>query len=144
MTTRKYIGGCHCGNIVFEMELADQPDRYNPRACDCDFCRMHGASYLSDPRGRLVVRVKESAELGRYRQGSGTADCLVCRTCGVLVGVACEIEGQLYATVNARTVRAGGFGREMVVSPKSLTAEEKIRRWREVWFSGVRIEGLKQ
>lgn len=140
MRMHSCAGGCHCGNLAFELELPEPPRVYNPRACDCDFCRAHGAAYLSDPGGKLVIRVKDPASLGRYRQGSGTAACLFCKSCGVLIGVACEIDGELYATVNVRAVHGAEFGPEQTVSPKTLTAEEKIRRWREAWFSGVRIE----
>ena len=139
----KCTGGCHCGNLGIELELPAPFPSYNPRACDCDFCRAHAAAYLSDPEGKLVLRVRDPHNLSRYRQGSGTAECLICKSCGVLIGVACEIDGELYATVNVRAIRDGDFGAEMVVSPKSLTAEEKIRRWRKVWFGGVRIEGVE-
>src|ERR1700692_2772561 len=27
-------GGCHCGNILVDLELASAPGAYSPRACD--------------------------------------------------------------------------------------------------------------
>ena len=76
MNMYTYKGGCHCGNISFDMQLAGSANGYGPRACDCSFCRAHAATYVSDPRGKLHVRVNDAAHLGRYRQGSGIADFL--------------------------------------------------------------------
>ncbi len=133
-------GGCHCGNIRVELELARAPDSYHPRACDCDFCRQHNAAYVSDPQGSLALRIKDEHLSGRYRQGSGQAEFLFCKNCGVLAGVFYRNDGRLYAAVNAKAVGGGeAFGAEQPVSPKTLSASEKVRRWREVWFPNVSI-----
>jgi hypothetical protein len=133
-------GGCHCGNIILRIELMRAPDTYNPRACDCDFCRKHGASYVSDPHGSLLVQVADQREIVMYRQGSGIAECLVCRICGVLVGACYRSEGQIYGTVNAKAVDAGtAFGAEQSVSPKQLPVNEKEDRWKRLWFPAVTI-----
>ncbi len=143
MATHKYIGGCHCGNIALEMEITGKPDSYNPRACDCDFCRKHAASYVSDPHGKLVILVKNEANLGKYRQGSEIASCLICKICGVLVGVCYEEHGHLYATVNSKAIGNGAdFGEETIVSPKTLNDQEKIQRWKNVWFADVGIKWI--
>jgi hypothetical protein len=133
-------GGCHCGNIVLRIELTRTPDAYNPRACDCDFCRKHGASYVSDPQGSLLVEIADEREILMYRQGSAIAECLVCRMCGVLVGACYRGEGQIYGVINAKAVDAGtAFGAEQVVSPKQLSGSEKEDRWKRLWFPSVRI-----
>ncbi|HEX9778458.1 MAG TPA: hypothetical protein VGA63_09955 [Geopsychrobacteraceae bacterium] len=131
-------GRCHCGNIRVDIELSKAPNEYGPRACDCDFCRKHDASYISDPHGSLHIEVKDSQRLGRYRQGSETAECLLCTRCGVLVGVIYQDGERRYATVNSRVIDNDvGFGEKRSVSPKVLSANEKIRRWKELWFSNV-------
>jgi hypothetical protein len=133
-------GGCHCGNIALRIELTREPDAYNPRACDCDFCRKHGASYVSDPQGSLLVEIADEREIGMYRQGSAIAECLVCKICGVLVGAFYRAEGHIYGTVNAKAVDAGtSFGAEQVVSPKRLSGGEKEDRWKRLWFPSVKI-----
>lgn len=133
-------GGCHCGNIHVVVELPNAPGDYCPRACDCEFCRKHGASYVSDPLGSLRIEVENSQFLGRYRQGCGMAECLFCAKCGVLVGVLYQESGHLYATVNsAALVGDGGFGEKKSVSPRLLAASEKIGRWKELWFSNVTL-----
>src|SRR5579863_1627490 len=137
----KVNGGCHCGNIRLELELTSAPATYRPRACDCDFCRKHAAAYISDPGGSLVIRIRDSRELRRYRQGAGLAEYLFCASCGVFVGVVYSDEGKLYGSVNARAVGTGeAFGPEQVVSPKQLSADEKSRRWRDIWFAKVEVQ----
>ncbi len=133
-------GGCHCGNILVDIELARAPHTYNPRACDCGFCRKHGASYVSDAQGSLVIRIKDERASGKYRQGSGQAEFLFCGICGVLVGVSYRSDGRLYAAVNTRILDAqANFGAERPASPKSLPASEKAARWRDIWFSDVSV-----
>ena len=133
-------GGCHCGNIRVELEMTRPPEAYNPRTCDCDFCSKHGAAYVSDPKGALRIRLKEEGQTSRYRQGSGQAELLLCRNCGVLASALFNEDGRLYAAVNARVVeRAAQFGTPQAVSPKTLSAGEKVRRWQDIWFPNVSI-----
>jgi hypothetical protein len=133
-------GACHCGNIVLRIELTRPPDAYNPRACDCDFCRKHGASYVSDPQGSLLVQIADDREIVMYRQGSGIAECLVCGICGVLAGACYRGEGQMYGVVNAKAVDAAtAFGAEQAASPKQLSDSEKEDRWKRLWFPAVTI-----
>ena len=133
-------GGCHCGNLRIEMTLSRDARSYQPRACDCDFCRMHGAAYVSDPEGSLFVRIKATPDRGSYRQGSGQADLVYCRQCGVLVGAFYEAEGRLYATINARIIEEPRpFAAEQTASPKTLSGEEKATRWRDIWFCNVNV-----
>src|SRR5690242_12674989 len=123
-------GGCHCGNVRIAARLTREPAEYVPRACDCDFCRKHGAAYVSDPRGAVRIRVAAEADCSRYRQGSGSAEFLVCRRCGVLVAVVHRsaagrqtIDDVLYATLNSRALAvAMDFAPEQVVSPQRLSA----------------------
>jgi hypothetical protein len=134
-------GGCHCGNIVVELELTQPPASYRPRACDCEFCRKHGAAYVSDPAGALRIRVKDPGQTGRYRQGSGTAELLLCRHCGVLVAPLYSHAGRLHAAVNAQVIDiATHFGASQPVSPRTLSAGEKVQRWQDLWFSNVSID----
>jgi hypothetical protein len=131
-------GGCYCGNILLKLELAHPPGHYNPRACDCGFCRKHGAAYLSDPQGSLRIHIEDPQQVNRYRQGNELADMLLCTRCGVLVGALYRDEGRVYATVNAKTVAAAeSFGAEQAVSPKQLSGEEKVARWKKLWFADV-------
>lgn len=134
-------GSCHCGNIQIRMALTRAPAEYKPRACDCEFCRKHGASYVSDPAGSLVVNVDKAASLRKYRQGSNTADMLICGNCGVLIGGAYQTEGRTFAAINTRIVDDGAvFGESQSASPKILSADEKISRWKKLWFADVKFD----
>lgn len=133
-------GGCHCGNVQVKLELTRQPAAYHPRACDCDFCRKHAAAYLSDPRGTLAIRVRDASNMGAYRQGNSLAECLVCRNCGVMVGVIYRRGGPVIGAVNVKAIEGGAnFAAEQPVSPKALSGEEKIARWQDIWFPNVII-----
>ena len=133
-------GGCYCGNIHLDVSLSREPAEYSPRACDCDFCQKHGSAYVSDRRGSLRITVGNELEVSRYRQGSNTAEMLVCRTCGVLVGALYREGERLFGTVNARALDCrASFGADKSVSPKSLSADVKAQRWRDIWFADVAV-----
>lgn len=136
----KYTGSCHCGNISVVMHLAGNPGAYAPRACDCDFCRKHAAAYLSDPQGKLAITVRDADRAGHYRQGSGSAEFLLCTRCGVLIGVCYAEAGRRYAAVNVRILDEPGlFAAETPVSPRLLAVNDKIARWKAAWFADVSI-----
>jgi hypothetical protein len=133
-------GGCHCGNIRVELQLPREPRAYAPRACDCDFCRKHGAAYVSDPHATLTLWIRDERSAGGYAQGSAQAEMLLCRECGVLVGALHRADGQIYGVVNARALDGGTrFGTEQPVSPRTLSAADKVKRWQEIWCSNVSI-----
>lgn len=136
---RTVEGGCHCGNVTVCLELTGDLASYEPRSCDCDFCRMHGSAYISDSRGQLRIRIEEEDRFRRYRQGAEKADMLFCANCGVLVG-ACYKEGEkLFAVVNVR-ILSQEFGPTVDISPKRLGPEKKVQRWKKIWFGDVRFE----
>lgn len=140
MTAHTYTGECHCGNITLAMDITGDPASYTPRACDCDFCMKAGAKYLSDPNGRLTVTVKDAALLNRYRHGSRSAEFYICGNCGVLAAVGYEEQGRRYATVNVNALDdSSGFGAAQPVSPKTLSADDKIKRWKKIWFADVSL-----
>lgn len=90
-----YSGRCHCGALRFAFET-EAP--LAPRACQCGFCRRHGARTVSDPAGSAVLSL--GPEAIRYRFGSATTDFLICGRCGVYVGAAAEIGGAHFVTLN--------------------------------------------
>ena len=125
------------------MRLSRAADSYQPRACDCDFCTLHSAAYISDPQGALAIQVKDAGKLTRYRQGSGQAEFLLCAECGVLAAVVYEQGGRRYGAANVRAFEGGKpFGVSQAVSPKQLGADEKSARWQSVWFKDVAITSI--
>lgn len=131
-----FDGGCHCGNIRVQVALSREPHDYQPRACDCGFCQAHGAAYLSDAAGSLAIEWREAP--GRYRHGSRNAEFLFCRQCGVLVAVTYEADGRTFAALNVRALGTdAGFAAEAPASPQQLAPEQRIERWKKLWFADV-------
>ena len=75
------------------------------RACECRFCRGHGARTVSDPHGSVTFRIADASKLQRYRFGLRTADFLVCRACGVYIGSVLTSPRGQFATLNVNTLR---------------------------------------
>jgi hypothetical protein len=136
-------GGCHCGNITLSVELPGAPGSYGPRACDCEFCRRHGALWVSDPQGSLRIRIRDEGETSRYVQGDRLAHMLLCRNCGVLVSALWR-EQRLHAVVNACVLDArDAFAAPQPVSPRTLSAKAKTSRWQSIWFADVTVESVE-
>lgn len=132
-------GGCHCGNIRVSVELERAPDGYAPRTCDCEFCRKHGAAWLSDPRGSLTIQIRDERDTSRYTQGDRLAEMLLCRNCGVLVGALWR-EQRLYGVVNSGVLDGPvAFAAAQPVSPRTLSAGAKMSRWQSIWFANVTL-----
>ena len=91
-------GQCHCGSVRAEFHLGRPVSAIQVRACQCGFCRRHGAATAADPSGRLVIT--SGRPLIRYRFGAGALDMLICAACGVYVAALLEAEGRALATVN--------------------------------------------
>lgn len=133
-------GGCHCGALTLAFSTGLVPATTAPRACDCDFCRAHGAAWLSDTDAQLVVRAQRPDRLRRYRQGSEAAQFLLCSGCGVLVAVVFEEGEQRYGAVNVGCLDArDAFAATVRTSPQTLAPDEKTARWRQVWIRDVRV-----
>ncbi|MBV9239986.1 MAG: hypothetical protein JOZ94_29470 [Xanthobacteraceae bacterium] len=55
---------------------------------------------MADPAGLFEVTAKDWRLVEPYRFGSGTADYLICRRCGVYVAAICETTVGVRAVVN--------------------------------------------
>ncbi len=133
-------GGCHCGAITLTFSTALTPGTTAPRACDCGFCRAHGAAWVSDAAAQLVIHAHRPDRLRRYRQGAQAAQFLLCGDCGVLVAVVFEEANHTWAAVNSGCLQArDAFAPAVPVSPQTLTPDEKTARWRQLWIADVRI-----
>jgi hypothetical protein len=73
-------GGCHCGAVRFEAELPEPP--VPALDCNCSICSMTGFLHVMVPHVRFELVTGRDA-LASYRFGSGAADHLFCKTCGV-------------------------------------------------------------
>jgi hypothetical protein len=103
-TGNRFEGSCHCGAIGFTLRTAQPPELWAVRACQCSFCRSHGARTFADPGGSVSFAVAASSRLNRYRFGLKTADFLVCGACGVYVASVLTSPRGQFATLNINTI----------------------------------------
>jgi hypothetical protein len=75
----KIAGGCHCRAVRFEAEV---PEAVEILDCNCSVCAMTGFRHLIVPHEDFTLHSAADA-LTLYRFGTGTAQHLFCRTCGV-------------------------------------------------------------
>lgn len=99
-----FAGSCHCGALGFAFHTKLPVAQWSVRACQCRFCRAHGAVTTSDPGGRLTFRVERGESLRRYRFGLKTADFLVCSACGVYIGAQIETPRGAFGIINTRAM----------------------------------------
>lgn len=105
MSTIEYLARCHCGALTARYRTAVAPAEWALRACQCSFCRSHGSIATSDPKGLLEFRSTDPALVQRYCFGGRTAEFLVCRECGVYVGVQMVSDKGRFGVLNVLTLR---------------------------------------
>lgn len=74
-----YPGGCHCGQVRFEVEA---PQSVEVEDCNCSICSKSGYLHLIVPKSRFRLTEGE-AMLTEYRFNSGVAAHYFCSHCGV-------------------------------------------------------------
>lgn len=129
MTTVR--GACHCGNLSYELATDRPPEAIGARACDCRFCRIHGALNWSDPLGSVVIRIADERNLNRYRFALRTADFYVCRCCGTYLGAVLVDDEGAWATVNLRLSELAVRAAAASYGGEDTTA--RIERRKRVW-----------
>jgi hypothetical protein len=76
---RSVAGGCHCRAVRFEAEV---PVEVEILDCNCSICAKTGFRHLIVPHHDFRLLAGEAA-LTSYRFGTGAANHLFCRVCGV-------------------------------------------------------------
>lgn len=130
-----FDGRCHCGALGYTIQTARPVAEWSVRACQCSFCRAHGARTTSDPAGRLAFHVNQPEHLQRYRFGRKTADFLLCSHCGVYLGAQIETPRGAFGTVNtlAMTPIPGRLPAAVPADYDSEDSGDRIRRREERW-----------
>ena len=128
-------GGCHCGRLRVAFTTSRAVTELPLRACQCTFCRRHGALTTSDPAGEIELTVSEPPADGWYRFGMGMTEFWVCPRCGVYVGGYIESGGQGRAVVNTHALDARA---EFTQAPAAMdygqeSREERLERRLRVW-----------
>jgi len=93
-------GGCHCGNLRVRLSLTQAPSEVRLRACGCSFCRRHNTRTASDPRGAVDLWAVDWSLVQLYRFGTGTAEFVTCRNCGVYIGAIGDSGSGTRAVIN--------------------------------------------
>lgn len=75
----RITGSCHCGAVRFEALTEPAPEMLD---CNCSICSASGYLHLFIPHDRFTL-VSGEDHLTSYRFGSGQANHLFCKTCGV-------------------------------------------------------------
>ena len=103
------------------------------RACQCSFCRAHGARTTADPQGSVAFRA-DGAKLARYRLGTGRADFLMCAACGVYMAALITTARGRFATLNVNTIAGSpDLPAAQPVSYDGESSEQRIARREERW-----------
>lgn len=135
-----YSYGCKCGEVKIRLTLPKKIERFRPRACDCEFCQRFGAAYISDPFGGVVVEAE--ARINKMTQGSKQATFWQCPSCSDMVAVTAMLEDGLKGAINAELIsRYLKLRTPVTVSPRLLSEEGKIERWRSTWFRASLMGG---
>jgi hypothetical protein len=135
----EHQGGCHCGNIQLSLHLSQAPQDTPLRACGCSFCRAHNTRTTSDPRGSAEVWAKDWSLVEPYRFGSGTAEFLICRRCGVYIGAFCETGAGTRAVINTNSLgdRALFTGTPVSFDHDAESLEDRLARRTANWTPAV-------
>jgi hypothetical protein len=134
-STPSFTGGCHCEALGFAFRTAIPAPRWNIRACQCTFCRSHGALSTSDPSGELEFFVQSPDALQRYRFALRTADFLLCSNCGVYLGAQIETAGGAFGIINTRALRpaladlAESVAADYGAEDSEGRVERRVQRW---------------
>lgn len=141
----KYSGQCHCGKLKATFETAKGPVDLGVRACQCDFCRRHGAKNISDAQGEIKIEASAD-DVRRYTFALRTCDFLFCKSCGVYIGAVIGADADKRATLNAAGLGLSDFMgiEETPMQYGSETTEARIARrlrlWTPVHFTDPALE----
>ena len=134
-------GGCHCGNIGFELSWEPDPPEIPARACACSFCVKHGGVWTSNPGGSLRVKIEDPKAVSRYAFGTRTAVFHICERCGVVPVVTSDIEGTRYAVVSVNAFEGidPALIRRAPVSFDDESESTRLARRKRGWIADVRF-----
>ena len=140
--TQQFEGRCHCGAVGFVFRTALLPSQWAVRACQCSFCRTHGARTVTDPSGSVTFRFADPAKARRYRFGTQSSDFLICGDCGVyLAALIASGKGQ-FATLNVNAIRGlPDVPQAVPVSYDGESVEQRTARREQRWTPVVEHSG---
>ncbi len=128
-------GGCHCGNLRLTLHLTQEPAEVRLRSCGCGFCRANRTRTTSDPKGRAEIWADDWSDVSRYRFGTGTADFLLCRRCGIYLGAVTETPAgtRMVTNTNCLDDRALFVGTPTPTDHDGETVAQRVARRATMW-----------
>lgn len=100
----KHSGGCHCGNIRYEVTC----DIDSAMECNCSHCSKKGFLLKFVPKAALTLTKGSESEMSEYRSNKKHISHLFCPTCGIQpFGKGTGPDGNEMVALNIRTLDDG-------------------------------------
>jgi hypothetical protein len=136
-----YFSSCLCESVQVTLSLPNPIESYHPRVCDCDFCKYHRLAYISDPLGKLSIKLNVSVNF--LKQGSEQASFVQCSKCHQIITVIYNGEKAQRGAVSAALfANKYALGEYQSISPRLLSSSDKRERWSRLWLTVVFEIGL--
>ena len=131
----EHHGGCHCGNLRLILRLSQLPADTQLRACACSFCHAHNTRTTSDPHGSVDFHAADWSLVQPYRFGTGTAEFLICKRCGVYIGAIDEAASGTRSVININFLedRAAFTQQPIPVNRDGEAAGDRLARRAANW-----------
>ncbi len=123
---------CQCKNIEVDWNTVNSA--IVARKCGCQYCIEKDADYVSDADSQVSFKINNPQQHKSVQQGTNTADFHECTNCG-LVLVTCEIEGVVYAVLNAKVLALKNYSLNQTLN--DLTNESidlRLARRQKTWI----------
>jgi len=138
--SKTYESSCHCRTVGWKLTTAIDPQDWIIRACQCSFCRAHGARCTSDPLASVEFYCGDPAAIVHYRFGLNTADFILCARCGVYLGGVMQTGDGAFTTSNVNTLITDvGRLREPLLMHYGAENEQARRQRRQQAWTPVAI-----
>lgn len=82
MNTKQYQGGCHCGEVRFEINLTNTLENQDIVACNCSMCEKLAFLHLIIPKLQFTLST-DWKNLNNYQFNKKIAKHYFCNTCGI-------------------------------------------------------------
>jgi hypothetical protein len=131
MKALTHRGGCHCGQVRFEVVA---PALIEVADCNCSICSKSGYLHLIVPSSRFKLLSGADA-LTTYRFNTGTARHLFCSVCGIKSFYVPRSHPDGYS-VNARCLDDGTVEHMTVTPTDGRNWEQAYPAGRGQWSEG--------
>lgn len=126
-----YTGSCSCNRWQVEIAVLRSLEEFNPRVCDCSYCKNNPSAIISDPEMKIKFTGGDASIL---KNGDQLANFYYCDDCGDFLAVGCDLDSQRRGAVNSNLLHSSNqLGKPIQIQPRLLSAVEKLDRWGKLW-----------